>query len=66
VSLWGLVRPAHGRTTVTVLVNGSRYKRIRTDSRGYFLRRVPYVRGRTYALSWNGRRSPGMRVYRQP
>jgi hypothetical protein len=65
VSLWGLARRAHRRVTVTVLANGRRYKRIRTDSRGYFRKRVPYVRGRSYRLRWGGHTSAPVRVYRR-
>ena len=66
VSLWGLARPAHKRTVVKILANGKTYKRVRTDSRGYFQRRVPYVRGRRYSLVWAGHHGPRIRVYRQP
>ena len=71
VTLWGLARPAGGRTTVRVLVGGRTYKRYTTDARGYFARRVPYVRGRTYRLRWTApdgsvRTGPPTRVYRRP
>ena len=66
LSLWGYARPAHGRTTVSIYVRGKRYRRIRTDSRGYFRRTVPYVRGRTYRLKWSNRLGPPTRVYPRP
>jgi hypothetical protein len=63
VSLWGGARPAHRRVTVTILANGRRYLRIRTDSRGFFHRQVRYVPHRKYKLRWNGRTSAPVRVY---
>ncbi|MDX6665171.1 MAG: hypothetical protein QOG68_1377 [Solirubrobacteraceae bacterium] len=63
VSLWGLARPAHRSVTVTILVRGRTYKRIRTDSRGYFRKTVRYVAGRSYKLRWNGRTSAAVRIY---
>jgi hypothetical protein len=74
VSLWGLARPARGRTKVTVLV-GNRtfrsYRRFSTDERGYFTAKVPYVKRRKYRLRWvseEGRTytGPPIRVYRRP
>lgn len=65
VSLWGQARTARRAVTVTILANGRRYRRIRTNSRGYFRERVPYVRGRSYRLRWNGRTSAPVRVYRR-
>jgi hypothetical protein len=63
VTLWGGARAAHGKVTVTVLANGRRYKTITTDSRGFFLKRVRYVKGRKYQLRWNGATSAPVRVY---
>lgn len=63
VSLWGLARPAQRRVTVTILANNRKYKRIRTDSRGYFRKQVPFVKGRSYRLRWGGRTSAPVRVY---
>lgn len=63
VSLWGQARRANRRVTVTILANGRKYKRIRTDSRGYFTEQVPFVRGRVYKLRWGGRTSAPVRVY---
>jgi hypothetical protein len=63
VSLWGGARPAHRRVTVTILANNRKYRKIRTDSRGFFRKRVPYVKGRSYRLRWNGRTSARVRVY---
>jgi hypothetical protein len=67
VSLWGLARPAGERTTVTVLAGrGSKfttYKTYTTDSRGYFVKTVPYVKGRAYRLRWV---SPQGKVYKGP
>ncbi len=63
VALWGGARAAHRRVTVTILANGRKYKRIRTDSRGFFVKQVPYVKGRKYKLRWNGHTSAPVRVY---
>lgn len=55
--LWGLVRPAHGRTKVTVLVQrrkGSGYRRlavVHTNSRGYWQMRS-HVHGRFWRVRW--------------
>ena len=58
VSLWGLVRPASGRTTVTVESSSGRsFKKLftaTTDSRGYFTRSTPFRSGRRYRLAWTG------------
>jgi len=66
VTLWGQARLAPRRTTVLILANGKTYKRLRTNSHGYFQRRVPYVHGRKYSLVWGGKRAPAMRVYARP
>jgi hypothetical protein len=56
VSLWGLVRPATGRTRVTVEYrSGDSWRRLfttTTDSRGYFLRRATFRSGRRYRIAW--------------
>jgi hypothetical protein len=60
VSLWGLARPATGRTRVEVLVQdrGSKsFRRLRTvatNSRGGFVTSTAYRSGRRYRLRWNG------------
>lgn len=69
VLLWGFARQAGGATTVTINAGTKKlrhYKTIHTDSRGYFERRVAYVKGRRYQLVWNGHRAPPVRVYRRP
>jgi hypothetical protein len=74
VTLWGLARPAGGRTKVTVLAGAKRlktYKTYTTDARGYFGRTVPYVKGRRYRLKWTSPsgavyEGPPTRVYRTP
>jgi hypothetical protein len=74
VSLWGLVRPAGGRTTATVEQRvGRRWRRlatVTTDARGYFTRSTPLRAGRRYRLVWTSPsgtvlRSPAVRVYRR-
>jgi hypothetical protein len=56
VSLWGLVRPAGGRTQATVeYSSGGSWKRLftaTTDSRGYFTRGTAFRSGRRYRLVW--------------
>jgi hypothetical protein len=56
VALWGLVRPATGRTRVTVqYTSGGSFKTLfttRTDSRGYFTRNTTFRSGRRYRLVW--------------
>lgn len=66
VSLWGLARAAHRRVRVTILVRHAHSLHATTDRRGYFRKRVRYVRGRTYRLRWNGHTGPSIRVYRRP
>lgn len=65
VSLWGQARRAGRRVRVTILANGRKYRRVRTDSRGYFRITVPYVKRRVYKLRWAGRTSAPVRVYRR-
>ncbi len=65
-TLWGLVRPARARTTVTVEVadRGGAFRRltsVKTDSRGYFTRRVAGRSGRRWRLRWT---TPAGRVLR--
>jgi hypothetical protein len=71
VRLWGLARPADGRTRVEVRYRnrGSRkwrrLKRDRTDRRGYWRTTTRYRRGRTYRVHWtapDGRRFRGSRT----
>ena len=73
VSLWGLVRPARGATSVTVeYSSGSGYRRlatVRTSSVGSWRRTTSLREGRRYRVRWtapDGRTltSPGMRAYR--
>src|SRR4051794_8936733 len=56
VALWGLVRPAAARTTVTVeYSSGGSFKKLfttTTDSRGYFTRNTTFRSGRQYRLAW--------------
>lgn len=63
VSLWGQARRADRRVTVTILANGRKYVRVKTDSRGYFRKQVRFVKGRVYKLRWAGRTSAPVRVY---
>ena len=68
VRLWGLVRPAEGRTRVEIRYRGrrggwQRLKRHRTDERGYWRTTTRYRRGRSYYVRW---RSPDGRRHRGP
>jgi hypothetical protein len=71
VSLWGVVRPARGPVTATVLYGdrGSRrfrrLRRVRTDARGYFTLRTRYRPGRRYRLQWGRDQGYPVRVYRR-
>lgn len=71
VRLWGLVRPAAGRTRVTIYRRdrGSRRWRLlksdRTDRRGYWRTSTRYRRGRAYLVRWRepgGRRHSGAKT----
>jgi hypothetical protein len=58
VTLWGMVRPAHGRERVVVRFHDRHHKswrtlkHVRTDRHGYFGARTRYRSGRQYLLSW--------------
>ena len=56
VSLWGLVRPATARTSVTVeYSSGGSWRKLfttTTDARGYFQRATTFRSGRRYRLTW--------------
>ncbi len=71
VSLWGVVRPARGRETATLLYGdrgSKRFRRlrgVRTDSRGYFTVRVAYRKGRRYRLKWGDAQGYPVRVYKR-
>lgn len=71
VRLWGIARPAHGRTRVTIQYRGRhgrrwhRLKSDRTNRRGVFSTTTRYVRGRRYRLAWHGHRGSLTRVYRR-
>jgi hypothetical protein len=64
VTLWGLARPAHGRTRVTLQYHAHgrwrTLKSVRTDGRGYFEARTTYASGRTYRVRW---KAPGGHTY---
>ncbi len=68
VSLWGLVRPATGRTRVEVQVKdrgGAQYRRLKTvttNSAGGFVSRTAYRSGRRYRLAWNGETGTSARI----
>jgi len=69
--LWGLVRPADGRTTVRIEYRNrgsSRWrtlKRDRTDARGYWATRTSYRSGRQYRVRWGEFTGPATRAYRR-
>lgn len=57
-TLWGLVRPAGGRTTAEVWYRNSargsfkKLTTVTTDARGYFTKRVSHPDGRQFRLVW--------------
>jgi hypothetical protein len=75
VHLWGLVRPADGRTTVRIerRARGSGWltlKQDRTDERGYWTTTTSYEPGRSYRVRWRApdghiHTGPPTRVYRR-
>jgi hypothetical protein len=57
VSLWGLVRPAAGKTTALLQwsSNGRTWHKlatVHTNSRGYFTRKAALRSGRRWRLQW--------------
>jgi hypothetical protein len=57
VALWGLVRPAHRRTRVTIQVRKGAgawrtLRTVTTDGRGYFTARSAYGSRRTWRVQW--------------
>jgi hypothetical protein len=74
VKLWGLVRPATGRTSAVVLVadRHRRFHRLRTvttGARGYWHLRTRYRSGRRFRVQWTAPdgtvfRGPPIRAYR--
>jgi hypothetical protein len=77
VRLWGLVRPATGKTSVTVQYrnkNGKRWIKLRTlatNTGGYWQMSTPYRAGRTYRVRWKApdgttHSGPKTGVYRAP
>jgi hypothetical protein len=69
--LWGVVRPADGKTTVRIEYRNrgsSKWrmlKRDRTDARGYWATTTSYRSGRSYRVRWESFTGPGTRVYRR-
>jgi hypothetical protein len=69
--LWGLARPATGRTTVTIQYRNrgsSKWrtlKRDRTDSRGYWVTTTRFRSGRSYRAAWGGFTGAPTRAYRR-
>jgi hypothetical protein len=68
VSLWGLVRPANGATTIGLEYRNPggkwrAYKPRSTDRRGYFTANVSYRKSRVYRLHWGGFAGPPTRPY---
>jgi hypothetical protein len=68
--LWGLVRPASGRTTVTIQYRNrgsSKWRTLkhdRTDSRGYWATTTSYRPGRWYRVRWESFTGAPTRAYR--
>jgi hypothetical protein len=70
VHLWGLVRPAKGRTTVKIQYRNRHsrkwrtLKHKRTNRRGYWTTNTRKRRGRSYRVVWGKYKSPRTRAYR--
>jgi hypothetical protein len=68
VALWGIVRPATGKTRVRIEYSTStgwrRLKDDATNSRGVWSTTTKYVKGRAYRVSWGGFTGPRTRVYK--
>jgi hypothetical protein len=68
--LWGLVRPATGRTTVTIQYRNrgsSKWRTLkhdRTDSHGYWATTTSYRSGRWYRVRWDEHTGAPTRAYR--
>ncbi len=69
-SIWGLVRPATGATTVTLESRDKGgWKRIgdlKTNAGGAFKKTVSYRKKREYRVRWKGFASPPTAGYRSP
>jgi hypothetical protein len=69
--LWGLVRPASGKTSVRIEYRNrgsSRWRTLKsdhTDSRGYWVTTTSARSGRSYRVSWDDFTGPQTRVYRR-
>jgi hypothetical protein len=69
VYLWGLVRPARGRTRVTIEYrnrHSRRWRRLKTDAtnrRGYWSTTTRRRAGRRYRVRWGGHLGAPTRVY---
>jgi hypothetical protein len=70
VTLWGLVRPATGRTRVTIEVrdrSSDRWRRLKSDrttARGAWSTTTALREGRRYRVRWQGHTGPPTRVSR--
>ncbi len=68
-TLWGLVRPAAGRTSVTIDYRNrgsSKWRRLKhdhTNADGYWSTTTSYRKGRSYRVRWQGFSGPRTRVY---
>jgi hypothetical protein len=71
VHLWGLVRPANGRTRVTIEYrnrHSRKWRRLKsdaTDRRGYWATATRREKGRRYRVRWGGHLGAPTRVYRR-
>jgi hypothetical protein len=71
VSLWGLGRPATGRTAVEVQIKDRQggyrtLKRVTTNGAGGFVTRTTFRDGRRYRLRWNGETGSSARIVKRP
>ena len=68
VTLWGIARPAPGRTRVRIEYSTRKgWRKLKYDStgrRGVWSTTTKYVKGRAYRVKWGGFTGPRTRVYR--
>ncbi len=68
VTLWGIARPAGGKTTVRIEYSTRKgWRKLKddpTDARGVWSTTTKYVKGRSYRVRWSSYTGPRTRVYK--
>ena len=68
VTLWGIARPANGRTRVRIEYSTRKgWRKLKekgTNGRGVWSTTTRYVKGRSYRVRWEGHTGPRTRVYK--